>query len=493
MTLNDVWFVLFILIIAGYLILDGFDMGVGILLLPLARTDIERRTFLNSIGPVWDGNEVWLVLGVGVLFAVFPLAYASLFSGMYIAFMLVLLVLILRTVALEFRSQGAGHALAFDLGRGLRARVGWVWRCCWASAFGEHRVRAAGRRHGQLLVRPDRIAHAVPLLVGVTTVAMFAMQGGIYLMLKTEGELHDRVERRVPRLMIAFFALNTLVVDRDGAILRQNMTDRYLEDIWPVIFPAAALAALGGAWLFVRRGEAFKAFLSSSATIGLLLVSGGIGLYPNLLVSTLGPGLQPDHLQRRVGRQHARGGAGQAVGRVQRRNEEVRIEPDAARDQEQTDRRRRAQERLECLAASNEQPCPAQRGERGRREDDRPDIRDVALRDALAEEHHRDHDEGVEREEGDHQTRDRTGDPVVQLALGLEHQVDATLDGEHRGGRHADQQCERREQPGQAGREVPVGIDRQPRHHAPERDPEHQRQTQRGKPEDPVPGRTPAR
>src|SRR6188472_1131693 len=105
MTLNDVWFFLFILIIAGYLILDGFDMGVGILLLPMARTDTERRILLNSIGPVWDGNEVWLVLGAGVLFAVFPLVYASLLSGFYIVIMLLLLFLILRTVAIEFRSK----------------------------------------------------------------------------------------------------------------------------------------------------------------------------------------------------------------------------------------------------------------------------------------------------------------------------------------------------------------------------------------------------
>ena len=160
MTLNDVWFVLFILIIAGYLILDGFDMGVGILLLPLARTDIERRTFLNSIGPVWDGNEVWLVLGGGVLFAVFPLAYASLFSGFYLAFMLVLLVMILRTVALEFRQQGA------------RPR----WRSAWDTVFAvasvgpraparrrlrQHRERRAARRRRQHLGRADRPADAV--------------------------------------------------------------------------------------------------------------------------------------------------------------------------------------------------------------------------------------------------------------------------------------------------------------------------------------------
>src|SRR4029079_1311324 len=105
MSLANIWYVLFVLIIAGYLILDGFDMGVGILHLPLARTDQERRTFLNSIGPGWDGNEVWVVLGGGVLFAVFPLVYASMFSGFYLAFMFVLLVLILRTAAPEMRSR----------------------------------------------------------------------------------------------------------------------------------------------------------------------------------------------------------------------------------------------------------------------------------------------------------------------------------------------------------------------------------------------------
>src|SRR5512147_468877 len=105
MGLNELWFVIFVVVIAGYLILDGFDMGVGILHPFVAKTDEERRVMLNSIGPVWDGNEVWLVLAGGVLFAAFPLVYASLFSGFYLAMMLVLLVLILRTVAIEFRSK----------------------------------------------------------------------------------------------------------------------------------------------------------------------------------------------------------------------------------------------------------------------------------------------------------------------------------------------------------------------------------------------------
>jgi cytochrome bd ubiquinol oxidase subunit II len=285
MNLNEVWFALFVLVIAGYLILDGFDMGVGILLLPLARNDVERRTFLNSIGPVWDGNEVWLILGGGVLFAVFPLAYASLFSGMYVAFVLVLLVLILRTVALEFRSKEESPR----------------WRSTWDAVFGGASFGLAlmlGIAFGNVLsglpVDADGnfssglIGLLTPfaLLVGVTTVAMFAVHGGIYLMIKTDGELHDRIRRMIPRLMIAFFLLNTLVVIA-MVLFRQQITERYFADIWPVIFPAAALAALGGASVLVRRGDAFRAFLCSSAMIGLLLVSGGIGLFPNLIVSTL--------------------------------------------------------------------------------------------------------------------------------------------------------------------------------------------------------------
>ena len=105
MWLQTTWFVLYVIIVSGYVILDGFDLGVGMLSPFIAHNDHDRRILLNSIGPVWDGNEVWLVLGGGALFAAFPLVYASLFSGFYLAMMLVLLVLIMRTVAIEFRSK----------------------------------------------------------------------------------------------------------------------------------------------------------------------------------------------------------------------------------------------------------------------------------------------------------------------------------------------------------------------------------------------------
>src|SRR6476620_9908964 len=173
MDLNAIWYVLFVIIIAGYLILDGFDMGVGILHLFAAKSDAERRVSLNSIGPVWDGNEVWLVLGGGVLFAAFPFAYASLFSGFYLALMLLLLVMILRTVAIEFRSKrpGPGWRRSWDV-------IFWItslgMALLFGVAFGNIISGVPLDANGNIQVSLINLLTPFALLVGATTVSMLA-------------------------------------------------------------------------------------------------------------------------------------------------------------------------------------------------------------------------------------------------------------------------------------------------------------------------------
>jgi len=287
MSLADIWYALFVAIIAGYLVLDGFDIGVGVLHLPLARTDLERRTLLNSIGPVWDGNEVWLILGGGVLFAVFPLVYASLFSGFYLAFVLVLVTLILRAVSIEFRSKEPG----------TRWRTGWDV-VFWASSLGLALLLGVAFGNvvngvpldsaGNIDVTLVELLSPFALLFGVTSVAMFLMHGAIYLSMKVEGDLLVRVNALVPGLMFAFLVLINVVLVAMVAT-DQQITRRYTQDIWPLIFPLAALLAYISVWRMLRVERHFEAFLCSGAMIGLLLISGAIGLYPNLLISTTNP------------------------------------------------------------------------------------------------------------------------------------------------------------------------------------------------------------
>jgi cytochrome d ubiquinol oxidase subunit II len=286
MTLQFVWFILFVVIIAGYLILDGFDIGVGILHLFVAKTDEERRVNLNSIGPIWDGNEVWLVLGGGVLFAAFPPVYASLFSGFYVAMMLVLLVLILRTVAIEFRSKRQGRwrtiwDFVFFLSSLLIAVLLGV-------AFGNIMAGVVLDADGNISMSLFQLLRPFPLLMGVTTVFMLATHGAIYLAMKTEGAIHDRVRRLTPPLMAIFFVLNTIIVLLTG-FFRQPIIESYLDRLWPVLFPALALVAVVVAWFMLRRGRDMLAFVASGAMIALLLFSAAAGLYPNLLISSVDP------------------------------------------------------------------------------------------------------------------------------------------------------------------------------------------------------------
>ena len=285
MWLNVVWFVLFGVIVAGYLVLDGFDLGCGILHPFIAKNDTERRIVLNSIGPVWDGNEVWLVLLGGVLFGVFPLVYASLFSGLYVAFMLVLLCLILRAVAIEFRSQhtNPGWRMLWDY---VFFLASLALSLLLGVALGNIILGLPLQTNGNISLSLIQLLSPFALLVGVTTICMFAMHGAIYLTMKTDGELNARIHRWLPRIMIVFFILNTLVVI-GTLILHLVITKRYVNDIWPIIVPALALGALILSWYLLRRGRSFYAFIASGAVIILLIGSVAAGIYPNLVVSTI--------------------------------------------------------------------------------------------------------------------------------------------------------------------------------------------------------------
>ena len=284
MSLAELWFGLFVLVIAGYLILDGFDFGVGIVHLIVAKTDEERRMVLNSIGPVWDGNEVWIVLGGGVLFAAFPPVYASLFSGFYLAFVLVLLVMILRTVAIEFRSKrpGTGWRRLWDF---VFAIASLLLALLLGVAFGNIIAGVELDQNGDIHESLIDLLNPFALLLGVTGVAMFAVHGLLFLAVKTTGELEERVRRYTPVALLIFFVLvNATVID--NALTQDEIRDRYLDEYWPLVFPGAALVAFVACLLLIRARKDFYAFMASATVIGLLLISGAVGMYPNLLISS---------------------------------------------------------------------------------------------------------------------------------------------------------------------------------------------------------------
>ncbi|MEI6350999.1 MAG: cytochrome d ubiquinol oxidase subunit II [Verrucomicrobiota bacterium] len=284
--LNIVWFVLVGVLLTGYAMLDGFDLGVGILHL-FTKTDKERRIMINSIGPVWDGNEVWLVTGGGALFAAFPMVYATVFSGFYLAFMLLLAALIFRAVAIEFRSKQP---------------MGW-WRKMWDIGF------STGSFLSSLLigVALGNIAYGVPLdadheftgnlltmlhpyalILGVTTVALFAMHGAIYVVMKTEGELHDKIRGWVNRCIIVFiicYAMATIAT----LLYVPHMTVTIKAHPWMFGIAILNMLAIANIPREIHHGRDFNAFFSSCASMIALMTLFGIGMFPNMVFSNPSP------------------------------------------------------------------------------------------------------------------------------------------------------------------------------------------------------------
>ncbi|MCR4438468.1 MAG: cytochrome d ubiquinol oxidase subunit II [bacterium] len=276
--LRVAWYGLIGLLFAGYSILDGFDLGIGVLFPFIARTEEEKRTLLRSIAPVWDGNEVWLLTGGGALFAAFPQVYATVFSGFYLALMLVLWALILRAVAPEFRAHDARRARfwegAFVAGSVLPAVLFGV---ALGNVVAGVPLNGSGEYTGGFLT----LLRPLPMVIGLLGLAAFVMQGGTYAALKTEGALHRRAVKAVRLARIAFVALFVLC---GGMTLRAIPGAAARPLAW--VAAAAVLVALALLGPALRRGRHHAAFwLSSTAFLGLWAIVGAIH-FPNLVRAT---------------------------------------------------------------------------------------------------------------------------------------------------------------------------------------------------------------
>ncbi len=283
---QTLWFILVGVLLGGYAILDGFDLGVGALHL-FVKQDKERRVFLNAIGPIWDGNEVWLVTGGGALFAAFPEVYATVFSGFYLAFMLLLVALIFRAVAIEFRSKQPGTRwrkfwdVSFSVSSVVSSLLVGValGNIAWGIPLGaDHEY--AGTFLG--LLTP------YPLLLGVTTLALFMMHGSIYIVLKTEGSLQARLKKWVPNTMI-FFILMYVFTTIATLLFIPHMVDTIKRFPWLVGVPVLSVLSIANIPRNISKGRGLGAFLSSCAALLSLMALFGIGMYPNMVFSNPAP------------------------------------------------------------------------------------------------------------------------------------------------------------------------------------------------------------
>lgn len=294
--METLWFWLVAVMIAGYVVFDGFDLGAGALHLLVAKTDRERRMVLRSIGPVWDGNEVWLLAAGGTLYFAFPALYASSFSGFYLPLMIVLWLLILRGIAIEFRNHvegpvwaplwdvvfsGASLLLAIFLG----AALGNVMRGVPLDANG---------RFFAPLWTDFGVSGDVGILdwytvpVGLAALAALLVHGGAWLAMKTEGELYWRAKRAVlicwwPLALLT--AVITLMTWRVQPQVAANLAARP----WGYLFSALAIGGLAGIPFYAQRDRMMRAFLHSTAYLVGMLTSAVYGVYPYVLPSNVDP------------------------------------------------------------------------------------------------------------------------------------------------------------------------------------------------------------
>lgn len=281
-----IWFLVIGALFSGYAILDGFDLGAGAWHL-FFRKENSRRIALNAVGPVWDGNEVWLVIGGGALFAGFPVVYASMFSAMYIPFMLFLAFLIFRAVSIEFRSK---------------EEMRW-WKKLWDISYSISSAMLAvllGVVLGNVLqgiaLGPGyeftghwlQFINPYSVLVGLTTLALFMMHGAIYLTMKTEGKLYERLKGLLLKAIIIFVVLYTIVT-LYTLIFIPHLSDRFRENPELFIVPLLAFLSIANVPRLATKGKYLMAFIFSSITMSFLMILVAVELFPVLVLSTIDP------------------------------------------------------------------------------------------------------------------------------------------------------------------------------------------------------------
>lgn len=293
-----VWFWLVAIMITGYVVLDGFDLGAGVLHLLIAKTDQERRTVLRTIGPVWDGNEVWLIAGGGTLYFAFPVLYASAFSGFYLPLMIVLWLLILRGIGIELR----GHIDSpvwrgfFD---GCFAFSSILLTIFYGAALGNVIRGVPLQKDGYFFlslwtnwrVGPEPgILDWYTVIAGAVALVALTVHGANYVALKTSGDLGQRA-RRIAGLLWPALLLVTLLSLWATLAIHRNLLDNYKSHVFLFAIPVGVAASLLAMLIFRRRSNDKAAFLSSTAYLIFMMVGAAAAVYPNLLISTTDPSL----------------------------------------------------------------------------------------------------------------------------------------------------------------------------------------------------------
>ncbi|QKW14496.1 cytochrome d ubiquinol oxidase subunit II [Verrucosispora sp. NA02020] len=279
MELTTIWFLLVAVLFTGYFILEGFDFGVGMLLPVLGRDDRERRVMINTIGPVWDGNEVWLITAGGAMFAAFPEWYATLFSGFYLPLLLILLALIARGVAFEYRHKRpeASWKRRWDNAIVFGSLIPAIlWGVAFANILRGVPLDADHEFVGGLV----DLLHPYALLGGATTAALFATHGAVFIALKTVGDIRGRAATLAVRLGVVSAVLAV-------AFLTWTLTIRSSPTA-VVLATGAALALLGGLAAARVRREGW-AFTGTALAIGLAVATLFAALFPIVMPSTLDP------------------------------------------------------------------------------------------------------------------------------------------------------------------------------------------------------------